>query len=521
MQRSAWLLGVIVLAGAAAAGCHGHDGAQGAADAASGSLADDAEPAEIVTVAGPGADAGPSPVDAPRAIAIDATTPVFSATEWPPKDPTKAQDDRKGEMRLGYLRKGARVAVKPELIKKANCAEGWYELESGGFVCGKFMTRDEKNPEIAKAPAPPLTDGPLPFKYGMNLTNGTPMYRRLPTKVERRESEKGLAVGRSKGTDGAAAAGVEGSDVPWYLKDQKGQKPTVSFDDLKGERGLIFMRMVKGFYVSLDHESGRSGGMFWVTQNGLFVAQDHVLVHKSVTEFEGVKLAAPGETRKLPLAWITSPKAWRYTFDADKKRVKRSEKADRFTILQLTGNKVVVDNRNYYETSEGWYTRDLDGTRSEPGAPPGDLAPAERWIDVNLKTQTLVAYEGTAPVYATIVSTGRHNDQDKTKDHRTVTGSFRIREKHVAATMDDDSAGDGTYSIQDVPWIMYFQGSYALHGAFWHSSFGRERSHGCVNLTPFDAKNLFQWVGPRLPDGWHGVHATEANPGTRVVVHDG
>jgi lipoprotein-anchoring transpeptidase ErfK/SrfK len=86
--------------------------------------------------------------------------------------------------------------------------------------------------------------------------------------------------------------------------------------------------------------------------------------------------------------------------------------------------------------------------------------------------------------------------------------------------MDDDGTGEGPYSIADVPWIMYFHSGFALHGAFWHSSFGHERSHGCVNLTPYDAKNLFGWVGPRLPAGWHGVRATEANPGTRIIVHE-
>ncbi|MBV9947416.1 MAG: L,D-transpeptidase, partial [Myxococcales bacterium] len=108
---------------------------------------------------------------------------------------------------------------------------------------------------------------------------------------------------------------------------------------------------------------------------------------------------------------------------------------------------------------------------------------------------------------------------DSAKDHLTRSGEFRIREKHVSATMDNDTATDGPYSIEDVPWIMYFDGSTALHGAFWHSRFGHERSHGCVNMTPYDAHELFGWVGPRLPEGWHGVHATEANAGTRVVVH--
>jgi lipoprotein-anchoring transpeptidase ErfK/SrfK len=139
---------------------------------------------------------------------------------------------------------------------------------------------------------------------------------------------------------------------------------------------------------------------------------------------------------------------------------------------------------------------------------------------VNITTQTLVAYEGDKPVFTTIVSSGRHDDEDKTKDHRTPTGSFRIREKHIATTMDDDSAVDGPYSIEDVPWVMYFEKGIALHGAFWHSSFGKEHSHGCVNMLPHDARQIFQWVGPKLPEGWHAVRSTAENPGTRVIVHE-
>jgi hypothetical protein len=76
------------------------------------------------------------------------------------------------------------------------------------------------------------------------------------------------------------------------------------------------------------------------------------------------------------------------------------------------------------------------------------------------------------------------------------------------------------YSIEDVPYVMYFEGSYALHAAFWHSNFGHEQSHGCVNLAPLDAKRLFFWTEPLLPQGWHGAIASKDKPGTRVVVHE-
>ena len=71
------------------------------------------------------------------------------------------------------------------------------------------------------------------------------------------------------------------------------------------------------------------------------------------------------------------------------------------------------------------------------------------------------------------------------------------------------------------PTLMRENLSYALHAAFWHSFFGRQRSHGCVNLSAADARWLFDWVDPQLPDGWYGVWATDDHPGTRVVIRAG
>jgi len=90
----------------------------------------------------------------------------------------------------------------------------------------------------------------------------------------------------------------------------------------------------------------------------------------------------------------------------------------------------------------------------------------------------------------------------------------------VTSTMDNLYASDGPYMIEDVPWTMYFLGSYAIHGAFWHNGFGAMRSHGCINLPPFDARWLLYWADPQLPEGWHSVYASAQNPGTVVVVRD-
>jgi hypothetical protein len=84
--------------------------------------------------------------------------------------------------------------------------------------------------------------------------------------------------------------------------------------------------------------------------------------------------------------------------------------------------------------------------------------------------------------------------------------------------MDDTASATEAYSIEDVPWTMYFEGSFALHAALWHDQFGRPRSHGCVNLAPADARWLFQWTGPVLPPGWHGVVASSRRQGSWVHI---
>jgi lipoprotein-anchoring transpeptidase ErfK/SrfK len=181
---------------------------------------------------------------------------------------------------------------------------------------------------------------------------------------------------------------------------------------------------------------------------------------------------------------------------------------DHFSVLE----ELTYKGQRYVRVGAETYLPARAVAVARAATPPENLQPEERWIDVNLAEQTLVAYEGATPVFATLVSSGRPG-------HETPTGSFRIYGKHVTITMDDTLAGDEAYSIEDVPWTQYFQEGYALHAAFWHDKFGRVRSHGCVNLSPSDARRLFFWTGPQIAAGIHGTVASKANPGTRVVIH--
>jgi L,D-transpeptidase catalytic domain len=239
----------------------------------------------------------------------------------------------------------------------------------------------------------------------------------------------------------------------------------------------------------------------------------------SGSKFKGVEL---GGDWKLPMGFVFggNKAISSYTIDPSSNSSKPAKTYEHFAPVQLTGKELDFHGTSYAETGDGSWVKRSQIRSTNPGPLPADLKPNERWIDVNLTTQTVVAFEGEKPIYATLISSGRES-KIKDKDHRTPTGEWRIREKHITTTMDGDgtAAGDLPYSIEDVPYVMYFFRSYALHGAFWHANFGSQMSHGCVNLAPLDAKYLFFFADPPLPTGWHGVHATDTSPGSRVIVH--
>lgn len=115
----------------------------------------------------------------------------------------------------------------------------------------------------------------------------------------------------------------------------------------------------------------------------------------------------------------------------------------------------------------------------------------QRWIEVNLTTQRVIAWEGNRWVDAMIVSTGK-------KSTPTVTGVFDVYVKYRRARMQG-----ADYDITNVPHVMYFHRGYGFHGAFWHNRFGTPVSHGCINLALDKAEWLFNF----------------ASVGTPVVVH--
>jgi lipoprotein-anchoring transpeptidase ErfK/SrfK len=233
--------------------------------------------------------------------------------------------------------------------------------------------------------------------------------------------------------------------------------------------------------------------------------------------FKGVELSAE---QTLPVAWAYGFRQTRPKYELSPAgKLKQVGVFNRYEALQLMGDASIIEGRSYVQAKDGFWVQSEHVRVARPPRLPAQLAPDERWIYVDLRAQVLVASIGAVPVYATLVSSGKESD-DEAKDHRTPPGEWNIREKHLTTTMDGDgtAAGDLPYSIEDVPYVMYFQGSYALHGAFWHRNYGVRMSHGCINLAPLDAKYLFFFTEPGVREGWHGAWSGNGQAGSRIVI---
>ena len=117
----------------------------------------------------------------------------------------------------------------------------------------------------------------------------------------------------------------------------------------------------------------------------------------------------------------------------------------------------------------------------------------ERYIEVNLSSQWLFAFENKLQVYDAPVATGKDG-------FNTPTGSFAIYSKLPMQTMTGSSGGE-TWNVPDIPWVQYVVGGCALHGTYWHDAWGSgvRMSHGCINLNIDDAQWLYEWADIGTP----------------------
>lgn len=302
------------------------------------------------------------------------------------------------------------------------------------------------------------------------------------------------------------------------LDDDLGEAPAV-----RGTYGVVRKKAAAQAFASADDaqtaQNGRAlvgsntvrargkvtidGRKYWRTSKGELIDAS-AIVHLSPSRFRGVRIEDPAA---LPV-WVRSRGRAR-----DPVKL-RAAPARRARVVGELPSKSLVEILE--ESPDGRFARVGDGAwvardelrRATLAPPPPGTEDDERWFDIDLDEQVLVAYEGARPVYATLVSTGK-------RKHRTPTAIARVVSKleHAAMTSERES-----YSVADVPWTMYYDGDYALHTAYWHDGFGAPRSHGCINLAPHDARLLYHWSSPDVPPGWQAVYGSPDSPGSLVRV---
>lgn len=140
------------------------------------------------------------------------------------------------------------------------------------------------------------------------------------------------------------------------------------------------------------------------------------------------------------------------------------------------------------EKTEAVYEQQLIADGAENLVYPA--APGEHWVEINLSNTTVIAWEGATPVATFPVVPGKPSTP-------TVTGTFKVWYKTSQQSMSGTNADGSKWKIDYVPWVTYFHGDYALHGAPWFNNFGWSGpggSHGCVNMAIPDAKFIYDWA---------------------------
>ncbi|WP_433936086.1 L,D-transpeptidase family protein [Sorangium cellulosum] len=580
------------------------------APADAGAVADDAGGAVTVAALATGAAQPEAPVGAAAEPPSD--KPLLGVTAFVA---TVYKEPRDTSKKLGYLRVGSRVPRSAEPAGTAGCPGGWYEIEPRGFLCvGEDATLDLDDPILKAAGPGPNLRTALPYRYAF-VRAVLPLYLRVPTAEEQRKSEfkldehlawfeenkatvqrvtlgandvpidergaplpgkqlgeLGLAKNSLELGEGALlGGGGENDPIPFWL--EGGKRSIRNISDFKVPEYAVFAdraRRFTGLSLIGSFPTGpESLNRRFAITTDLRLAPATKIKPDTGSPWHGVELS---DQLTLPLAFVRARGARDVQIQGDK--ATPGKELPFRDVVPLSGRMRRIEGVKYYRTKDQRYVSQLDvGLAVAPSSWPEVAEKGEKWIEVSIQHQTLVLWEGKRPVYATLVSTGQAGVADPKTTTATVRGIFRIRNKHITATMDSNESssvggraettadapsasrgakpdkggtskeraakkpgasaaakpeagaktprkgdgeygvtrrrGEGTYALKDVPYIQYFASGYALHAAYWHDVFGTPRSHGCINMSPIDAHRVFLWTEPRVPPGWHAINTGE------------
>ncbi|HVW25083.1 MAG TPA: L,D-transpeptidase [Polyangiaceae bacterium] len=381
------------------------------------------------------------PASGPKLGALSDVTPVVD------------RPSRRG-LRLGYLHAGALVVRAAEPIGTRGCEGGWFPIRPRGFVCASgSATLELRHPTLAAMAIGPELDAPLPYTYA-------------------RASR----------------------DSSLYEADPEHEGHVRAVAPLEDGSGLA----VVGSWTAIDPE-GKDVRLA-MTTDGRFVPTADLMPAAS-SRFAGKAL---GDRGKLPIAFVVRRGVHR--FGMRDGVPEKQTPIEYHTRIELTGHMVTLDDVDLWETDDGGYVRARDVTVvRERHELPAFVTDDQRWLDVSVMTGAVVAYEGAKPVYATLASVGRDRLGGPGADAITQRGEFPVVAKHVTLKEHDPATLAEHVSIYDAPWALVLSSGQLVLGAYWHDRFGIEHGPGNVELSPADAAWIFRFLGPEVPEGWHGA----------------
>lgn len=441
---------------------------------------------------------------------------------------------------LGYLTLGGSVELRAggrsvHASLHSGCAS-WVAVEPEGYVClGETATLDPRDPEVVRLGEHAANvDSPWPYDYARSL--GAPRYRGVPTARDEKAREgdvellrKRIDQARLVATEDDVRAidprlvgvelGMTGAPAPAPFM----PPPHV----LESDADVAY-----GSTIAYGYEFDHHGRAWLLTWDRGVVPETRVKKYPR-SLFRGVALepsdrvanASEPPPGGVLVAFSQKRAAHRYALDGSGAMVEKGLLAPQFPVEIADGAPFDSGGRHFRATGEdGVFVAEDEVVLVTPrGTPPSSLSRSGRrtWVEVSTIGGWLVAYEGTEPVYATLISAGRArmlDDGHMAPASSTPTGTFGILTKLRTATMRSDARPDDVHA--EVMYTQVFHEGYALHGAYWHDMWGDRKSAGCVNLSPIDSKWLFDWSEPEIPDGWQARHTQPGDPVTAVVVHE-
>lgn len=412
---------------------------------------------------------------------------------------------RSGALPLGSIREGSSLPLLSDkrLPGQGKCNQ-FVEVERGVVCVGSRSTLDMESAWMRAGRWTTPAPGAMPYHYALSV--GAPMLTAPVPESEFVWKTGDRNMKRMRGWDaGHDELALDdpiapNGPAPDFLQNE-GRTPT----PWGPARGIFKKMAPKGVMLAYTR-AFEAHGRVWVLTTDMSVVPAAGLKPFGVSEFSGVEL---GSAVGLPIAYMrkgNQPK-WRKTnagFEPTQ------EQWPHHGWVALTGGAERSDGKTFYETrEEGIYIEKSSARLIEQRKAPWE-AKSGKWIHVRVNRGTLVLYDGAEPVFATLMSPG--------KEDATPYGRYWVESKHHVSTMTTESGEPKRSWIADVPWTIYFKRPYAIHAAYWHGDFGERKSGGCVNLSPLDAKRVFEWVDPPLPEGWGSVQSSGMGGKVFVLV---